>query len=128
MNQLYPNVAKNVEKWSWSAIMFGSLDMTFSTVNHNLHRLRRRAFSKFFSKQSIHRLEPSIQIIVDGLCKQFEKYRESGKTLNLTTAYTAMTLDTITNYCFADCQNLVLQPEFGAGDADLANGAAMSHM
>ena len=128
MNQLYPNVAKNVEKWAWSAIMFGSFDMAFSTVGHDLHRVRRRAFSKFFSKQSIHQLEPTIQVIVDGLCGQLEKYRESGKPVDLSIAYQAMTFDIITNYCFADCRNLVLKPEFAAGDPDLGTASPMTHM
>ena len=128
MTQLYPNVAKNVEKWEWSVAMFGNVDMAFSTANHHLHRVRRRAFSKFFSKQSINRLEPTIQVIVDNLCMQLIEYQESGKPANLSCAYTALAYDTITNYCFADCKNLVLQPNFGEGEADLVSPGKFVHM
>ena len=45
LNQLYPNVANNVDKWWWSARMFRSTDMAFGTAPHALHQKRRAAFS-----------------------------------------------------------------------------------
>ena len=113
MKQLYPNTAKNVEKWPWAARMFGSNDMTFGTVGHQLHKLRRQAFGALFSKQSIRNLEPTIHSIVDTLCLCFERYRGTGVPVNLGQIYSALTQDIITEYCFARNRNCLLMPGFG---------------
>lgn len=112
MPTLYPNGAKNVEKWSWSAGMFGSTGMAFSTVNHDLHRLRSSAFRNFFSKQSIREYEPTISQLISNLCQGLERHQRNGEVVNLVDAYSALTHDVITEYCFADCSNWLLQPDF----------------
>ena len=112
MTDLYPQVTKNVEKWHWSAGMFGNIGMTFGTVDHNLHRLRRGAFQNFFSKQSIRDLQPVIQSVIDNLCGQLEQFRGTQKPVNLMHAYTALAYDVITEYCFADCGNQLSVPDF----------------
>ena len=119
IDQLYPNVAKNVEKWSWSAGMFGSTDMAFGTIGHRLHRQRRSAFSSFFSKASVRRLEPVIQTLVDRLCDRLAAKRDSGQPVNLLYAYSALTQDVITEYCFSDCRNVLEMEDFSPGYYEL---------
>lgn len=41
MDKLFPMQARKVERWSRTAAMFGSYEMTVSAVGHNLHRIRR---------------------------------------------------------------------------------------
>ncbi|KAL8948453.1 MAG: hypothetical protein Q9222_005361 [Ikaeria aurantiellina] len=113
MKQLYPSVAKNVEKWSWSAGMFGSNKMTFGTIGHDLHKLRRQAFGNLFSKQSIRNLEPRIQIVVNTLTEQLAKCRGTREIVNLGQIFSALTQDIISEYCFAKNRNCLLMPNFG---------------
>ena len=40
----------------------------FGTVDHDLHRIRRNAMNKFFSRTQISRLEPEMRQLVDQLC------------------------------------------------------------
>ncbi|KAJ6153740.1 hypothetical protein N7470_006699 [Penicillium chermesinum] len=40
----------------------------FSAREHNLHRLRRGALNKFFSRTQIAKLEPTIRLLVEQLC------------------------------------------------------------
>ena len=110
--QLYPMSGKTVDKPPWSAGMFGSIDMTFGTIPHETHRKRRAAFSQFFSKASIRRLEPLIQEIIDTMIRKVEAYLDAGKPVNLYHAYSALTQDLITEYCFSDCRNVLEQPDF----------------
>ena len=112
MTELYPNVGKNVDKWWWSARMFGSTQMTFGTVPNNVHRKRRAAFSQFFSKSSIRRLEPMLQGLVDTFCRHIEADLEVGKQVNLVHASSALTQDVITEYCFADSRSILEMEDF----------------
>ena len=73
LKQFYSSSTKNVEKWTWSAAQFGNYDMTSSTVQHGLRKLRRQAYDNLFSKQSIRSIEPLIQSVVDTLYDQMEK-------------------------------------------------------
>jgi len=40
----------------------------FGTVDHDLHRIRRNAMNKFFSRAQVSRLEPEIKELVGQLC------------------------------------------------------------
>lgn len=129
IDQLYPNVAKNVEKWSWSAGMFGSTDMTFGTVGHALHRRRRAAFSSFFSKASIRRLQPAIQSRVDTLCEKLSEKMDTGEPVNMVHAFSALTQDVITEYCFSDCRNVLEMQDFSPWYYDIVQKPSeLSHM
>lgn len=112
MNRLYPTVGKKVDKWYWSARMFGNTEMTFGTEHHNVHRKRRTAFSGFFSKASIRRLEPLLQDLVGSLCDGIAKGLQSDRPVNMVHAYSALTQDVITEYCFADCRNVLRMDNF----------------
>ena len=113
LNQLYPTVGQRVDKPIWSAGQFGSTDMTFGTISHAVHRKRRAAFSQFFSKASIRRLEPIIQGLVDSLVDKVEAKLEKIEPVNLLYGYSALTQDIITEYCFADCRNTLDMKDFG---------------
>ena len=92
--------------------MFGSTDMTFGTIGHSLHRKRRRAFQNFFSKASIRRLEPTIQSLVNRLCDKLSEKADTGEPVNMVHAYSALTQDVITEYCFSDCRNVLEMKDF----------------
>ncbi len=112
MDQLYPTQAKNVERWSWAAGMFGSYEMTFGAVSHNLHRMRRGAMSTFFSKASVRRLQPVIRDLVVKLCDKLERTMKTGQPVHMVHAYSALTQDVITEYCYSECSNVLELEDF----------------
>ena len=129
VDQLYPSVAKNVEKWAWSAGMFGSTDMTFGTVGHKTHRRRRAAFSTFFSKASVRRLEPVIQSLINVLCERLLERMDTGEPVNLVYAYSALTQDVIMEYCFSTPRNVLEMKDFSPRYYDLVQKPSeASHM
>jgi len=81
--------------------MFGNTDMTFGTIGHNLHKMRRAAFAKFFSPAYIRKLEPVLQDLVNSMVRKIEAGLKEGKAVNLVHAYSALTQDVITEYCFS---------------------------
>jgi hypothetical protein len=112
INRLYPSVGKEVDKFWWSAGMFGSIEMSFGTIPHGLHRMRRNAFGKFFSPAYIRRLQPTLQGIIYNMCARIEAGVHAGKTINLIHAFSALTQDIITEYCFAEARGVVDMEDF----------------
>lgn len=112
LDEIYPGSAKKTDKPPRYAGMFGRGEATFSTPSHELHRTRRAWISPFFSKRSITRLEPVLQSAVDKLCGRLGGFWESGEPVNLRSAYMALTMDVINQYCFARSDNNLDAPDF----------------
>lgn len=92
--------------------MFGNPTSTLGTVPHDHHRLRRGALNRFFSKQSIGRLEPIIQASLGSLCARFVGFQSSRVPLNLGDAFEAFSMDIIMEYAFAKSYHHVDDPDF----------------
>lgn len=92
-------VAGRRDKWSRQGK--DSNGSVQSTLSRTLHKKRRGALTRFFSKRSILDLEPSIKAKVEKLSAGVEKnFLNTGAILNASVAFVALTLDTITDYCF----------------------------
>jgi hypothetical protein len=81
---------------------------TFSTANHDIHRVRRTALGKFFSRAQVSRLEPTVRDLAQRLC---DKILVTGKgaPFDVTTAYSLFTTDVISGYCFGKSLGLITQ-------------------
>lgn len=111
----YDQIYSNNGRWDKDpqyVNQFDNTDSAFGTVPHELHRLRRRAFQGFFSKQKIASLEPLIQSIVEKLCARLEEYRLSRKVLPIRHAYQCLTCDVIMEYALAINDGNIDHPEF----------------
>ncbi|ORY65757.1 putative cytochrome P450 [Pseudomassariella vexata] len=73
----------------------------FASREHELHRTRRRALNKFFSRGQIVNLEPEIHNLTQLLCNKILQ-DSSKKPLDVTTAYSCFTSDLIFSYCFGE--------------------------
>jgi cytochrome P450 len=83
------------------------------TMDHDLHRKRRQAMSPYFSKGSIQNLEPFIKKKVDLLILRLNQAYQSDDVVNLSYAYSALTMDVISGYCFGDDMKSLDRKEFG---------------
>lgn len=92
--------------------MFGNTEMTFGTIGHEIHRMRRAAFAKFFSPTYIRKLEPLLKNLVNSMITEIEKMLKEGKTVNLVHAYSALTQDVITEYCFSFSRDCIHKEDF----------------
>ncbi|KAI8951099.1 cytochrome P450 [Xylaria longipes] len=79
----------------------------FSTAGHELHRMRRTAMAKFFSRAQVLKLEPKIRRLSDRLC---EKILTEGKhPFDVTTAYSCFSSDVVSDYAFGSSFNFLNQ-------------------
>ncbi|KAH6661569.1 cytochrome P450, partial [Halenospora varia] len=88
------------DKYSYFSGRFGYASDSFSTTNHDLHRLRRKALSPMFSVKKIEDFQPIIRDKVEKLCQKIALYQD-GQVLPLSRAMVALTTDVITEYSFA---------------------------
>lgn len=86
-------------------------DSTFSTIDGDLHKLRRGALAPFFSRRSTLTLEPMIREKVEKSCLRLEECKKSGTPMDLRLLFSCMTTDIITDYAFPHCFNLLDTPD-----------------
>jgi hypothetical protein len=78
--------------------------------------MRRAALNPFFSEAKVRLLEPRITKKIDILCSRLAEYMRSKRVIHCHTAFTAFTIDIITEYCFGKdgCTNYLLIDDFKA--------------
>ena len=73
----------------------------FSTVSHELHRLRRAGFAKFFSRQQMLKLETEVEEFAQLTTNKI--LRQAGKgPFDVKEAFSCFTADVISQYCFGE--------------------------
>ena len=93
--------------------MFGTPDSIVATIDHDVHRRRRIAYDKYFSKQSIRNYTDVIQAAIEKMCVRMRQISKSGEPVNLLHVYSAMTTDVVTGYCFPESYGLLDEPDCG---------------
>ncbi|EOD49440.1 putative cytochrome p450 protein [Neofusicoccum parvum UCRNP2] len=130
IDTLYASGGRKRDKHRFYTRQFGLDQAGFGTVPHDHHRLRRAAFNRFFSRQSVAKLEPSIQRVVAKLCAQLEKHQGTGRPVNLCDAFGCMATDVVSRYAFGYSYNFLdsdsFLPNLTKGiDAGMAMGATV---
>lgn len=86
-----------------------------TTVPHALHKLRRTALDRYFSKQQIGYYAPEIQQRAEKLCNKFlQEYKPTGKVLSLDPAFACYATDVLTEYAFGREYGYMDYPDFVA--------------
>lgn len=99
---------------SYSTSQFGIPDSVFGTTGHDMHRIRRCALNRSFSKASVTKLEPIIHKAVEKLISQSRGYSGGGRPTTMTMAFNCMTTDVVTDYAFDTSYKLSGLPKFRA--------------
>ncbi|KAL5048327.1 hypothetical protein BDW71DRAFT_213695 [Aspergillus fruticulosus] len=73
----------------------------FSTTNHDIHRMRRNALAKFFSRAQVLTLEPTVRGLADRLCDKMLRTKR-GQPFHIAAAYSQFTADVISGYCLGE--------------------------
>ncbi|KAK0742081.1 cytochrome P450 [Apiosordaria backusii] len=104
---------RKLDKYEWWTRLAVSGSSSFTTVSHDLHRLRRGALNPFFSVASVTKLErPLIMSKVEKLSARLAKIAESGEIFRLDAALMALTMDITCDYCFGRDRNYLDKPDF----------------
>ncbi|KAL9104891.1 MAG: hypothetical protein Q9163_000208 [Psora crenata] len=83
-----------------------------ATAEHDLHRTRRAAMSKMFSKEAVRRLEPIMRTNLDKLLIRLKEFQDDGKDISLLPMFGAFTNDVISEYAYGFNSNWVQAPQF----------------
>ncbi len=110
-DELYASNRK-LDKYRWWTNLAGADGSSFSTVPHDLHRLRRGALNPFFSVRSVTQLEPVIKSKVEKLSSRFQEIAKTGEIVRLDAAFMALTMDIICDYAFAKDRKYLDEPDF----------------
>ncbi|KAF1982274.1 cytochrome P450 [Aulographum hederae CBS 113979] len=108
---IYERVGRR-DKSTYFAGRFGYAPECFSTVEHDLHRMRRKALSPMFSVKRITEFETMIREKTDRLCSKLTEYQRDGRVLPMDRAWMALTTDIITEYAFAKSYDQLESPNF----------------
>lgn len=73
---------------------------TAAAASHELHRQRRAAMQRFFSKSSLRRLEPAIQRSLKNLLQRLQACGRQNDIISMNILCKAATCDIITEYAF----------------------------
>ena len=114
-SQLY--VGSNVRKSDRPVSVrnqFFLVDNMFATVEHDLHRKRRKALEPFFSKKKITELEPVIQSKARRLSERLLLLKGTRTPVSLVYPFSAATGDIISNYCFGESWEALEKEDFNA--------------
>jgi cytochrome P450 len=71
----------------------------FMTIEHDVHRMRRAAMNKYFSKAAVGKLESYIRQSCEKFAKRLLEHANTGP-LRITSAYSSFTTDVVSEYCF----------------------------
>ncbi|KAL4902748.1 hypothetical protein BDW74DRAFT_169336 [Aspergillus multicolor] len=96
---------------AWVPI-FGTPTSMFATTNHEHHRFRRSVLTPFFSKRSVQALTPMIEERTLALLARFQMFHASQTIVHLDDAFSALTADIITYYCYGKMWHFVEDPAF----------------
>lgn len=112
IDELYAGGGKRRDKYAYFSAQFGIPDSVFGTQDHDLHRLRRGALGRFFSRASVSRLEPVIHRAIEKLTSQLQTHRDSGQPVTMTMAFSCLTTDVVTEYAFSKSYDFLSSPTF----------------
>lgn len=109
---MYAGAGSKRDKYDKWIMMAGAPQSAFSTVSHDIHRMRRAALSPFFSKKRITDLSPRISAKVSTLCNLLAERIERKEIVDINTPFMALTSDIIMEYCYGKDSGFLEEPDF----------------
>ncbi|KAK5196121.1 hypothetical protein LTR99_008070 [Exophiala xenobiotica] len=109
--ELYVKSGK-LDKYAPFSARFGTDDTFFTAPSHEYHRRLRNSVAPYFSKRKIMDFQPVIRAKLDTLCSKIAEYAGTDRVLPLHRAWTALTGDVVTEFCFAKAYHHLDSPDF----------------
>ena len=110
--ELMPAGGRRRDKYPRMIQVFGFSQAAGATADHDLHRTRRAAMSKMFSKESVRRLEPIMRVNFNKLLVRLKEFQDDGREISLLPMFGAFTNDVISEYAYGFSSNWVQAPLF----------------
>ncbi|KAI1415432.1 cytochrome P450 [Hypoxylon sp. FL1857] len=104
IDEIYPSVGNRIRDRHahFLKALAGALEKsTFGTRDHETHRARRAAVSRFFSRQQMLRLEPEVHELAQKLCDKLLLWAGKGP-IQIIHPFNCFTADTISQYAYGE--------------------------
>jgi cytochrome P450 len=111
-SELY-NQKNRLDKYEWYYGMIANPVATFSTIKHDIHRIRRTALNPFFSTSAVNKFHFKIQEVVDRMTKRMQKSIDKGEPIPVFFAFRCVSVDIICEYLFGKENYLVERQDWG---------------
>lgn len=119
--ELMPAGKHRRNKYARAMQVFGFAEGAGATVDHNLHRIRRGAMSKMFSKESVRKLEPIMKGNLELLFRRLGDFQNTGQAIELLPMYGAFTNDLISEYAYGFNSHWLESPTFNKKFFDMVS-------
>ncbi|KAI1320329.1 cytochrome P450 [Xylariaceae sp. FL0255] len=125
---LYPSTSsgRRADKEETLTKFFGLDDSLFSTMPHDLHKMRRTALLPYFSTAYVRRLQPVLQERLDVLLSRMKEYHDTDEPINANCMFAAYSNDITQMTSFGYCQQKIESPGFDPSDRDASLDGAQS--
>jgi cytochrome P450 len=123
-DELYAGPGKKRNKYDWATNLMMVKGSMWTTIDSDLHKLRRAPLAPYFSSSAIRKFDPVIRNKLDILCDKLENCRRNQEVVCLDVAFTALTTDIITQYAFGISYGFLEAAEFNPGWLKLLQGAS----
>ncbi|KAH8897428.1 trichodiene oxygenase [Thozetella sp. PMI_491] len=110
-------------KYSFAVDGFSAYTATICTVDHDVHRARRQSLNPFFSKSKVYGKQRIIRENVRKLCYRLAKFADSGETVNIGAAISALTRDVSTTFILGLNYNSLDRKDFDVGMTNVFKGS-----
>ncbi|KAK4553806.1 hypothetical protein LTR86_008981 [Recurvomyces mirabilis] len=91
----------------------GSVGSVASSLEHDVHRVRRSSINPYFSKAAINQLGYQVWEAFELLGAKMAERADSGEIVNLGAALGAVTMDVVTRYVYDESWDVLKTPDLG---------------
>ncbi|RYO90662.1 hypothetical protein DL766_002869 [Monosporascus sp. MC13-8B] len=91
---------------------FASDYSVFNVSDPHDHRIKRGALSPLFSQRAVFELEGVIQDKIDHMLRKIDELSRAGRNVNFHFLFRAVTIDIVTDFCYAEPYNQLDAPDF----------------
>ncbi|GIJ99636.1 hypothetical protein Aspvir_003637 [Aspergillus viridinutans] len=144
---LYPSTTsgRRANKSPSLTKFFGLDDSLFSTIDHDIHRMRRTALLPFFSTQYVRKMQPDVQERLDVMFKRMSGFKDTDEPVNANCMFAAFSNgertreitsekrtdnsvneDIVQKLAFGRCAYKLETPSFDSSDRDASLAGAQS--
>ena len=98
------------------------------TADHELHRRRRAVLDRYFSPQSVRRLEPTINDTLAILLERLRGWAREGRPVHMNVVFRAAAKDIIQNYAFGGGQSCLEMEDCNASFFNVMEPHRVTHL
>ncbi|KAF5554664.1 trichodiene oxygenase [Fusarium mexicanum] len=110
-DEIYAGPGRIRDKWQHQLNTGGAGPVSvtgFSTVNHEIHRMRKGALSKYFSRQQMIKLEGEVKEFAQMTVDKMLRYA-GGEPFDVKGAFNCFTADIMSQYAFGESMGFIAQ-------------------